>query len=94
MFAYIVKFCLIFYSFTAIAAEQDALEEKNAMLRIEEAKASADKSMELAILKRKRAQVLMENADLATYKATMLIRIAEAAQVAESTNVSAEYFLD
>ncbi|XP_054792823.1 uncharacterized protein LOC129298437 [Prosopis cineraria] len=79
----------------AIAAEQVALEEKNAMmLRVEEAKASADKSMELAILKRKRAQVLMENADLATYKATMLIRIAEAAQVAESTDVSAGFFLD
>ncbi|XP_028768392.1 uncharacterized protein LOC114726002 [Neltuma alba] len=78
----------------AIAAEQDALEEKNAMLRVEEAKASADKSMELAILKRKRAQILMENADLATYKATVLIRIAEAAQVAESTDVSAGYFLD
>ncbi|KAF7820259.1 enhancer of polycomb-like protein [Senna tora] len=78
----------------AIAAEQDALEEKNAVLRVEEAKASADKSMELAIVKRKRAQILMENADLAAYKATMLMRIAEAAQVAESTEVSAEYFLD
>ncbi|KAI9124636.1 hypothetical protein K1719_004558 [Acacia pycnantha] len=78
----------------AIAAEQDALEEKNAMLRVEEAKASAGKSMELAILKRKRAQVLMENADLATYKATMLVRIAEAAQVAESTDDSAGCFLD
>lgn len=82
------------FDFSAIAAEQDALEE-NAMHRIEEAKASAKASMELAIQKRKRAQSLAENADLATYKATMLIRIAEAAaQNAESVEDAAEYFLD
>ncbi|KAK7279021.1 hypothetical protein RJT34_24063 [Clitoria ternatea] len=74
-------------------AEQDALEE-NAMLRIEEAKANASKSMEVAIQKRKRAQALAQNADLATYKATMLIRIAEAALAAESVEAAAAYFLD
>ncbi|XP_027366009.1 uncharacterized protein LOC113872567 isoform X2 [Abrus precatorius] len=77
----------------AIAAEQDALEE-NAMLRIEQAKTSANISMELAVQKRKMAQVLAQNADLATYKATMLIRIAEAALAAESVDAAAEYFLD
>ncbi|TKY53484.1 Enhancer of polycomb-like 2 [Spatholobus suberectus] len=77
----------------AFAAEQDALEE-NAMLRIEEAKANANMSMELAIHKRKRAQSLAQNADLATYKATMLIRIAEAALAAESVDNAAAYFLD
>lgn len=64
------------------------------MIRVEEAKDSARKSMELAILKRRRAQILMENADLATFKATMLVKIAEAAQVTESTDISAGYFLD
>ncbi|XP_012567284.1 uncharacterized protein [Cicer arietinum] len=77
----------------AIAAEQDALEE-NAMLRIEEAKASANASMEIAIQKRRRAQSLAENADLATYKAAMLIKIAGAAMAAESVEAGAKYFLD
>ncbi|XP_047175545.1 uncharacterized protein LOC124842969 [Vigna umbellata] len=77
----------------AFAAEQDAMEE-NAMLRIEEAKANANMSMELAIHKRRRAQSLAQNADLATYKATMLIRIAEAALAAESVDDAAAYFLD
>ncbi|KAG4402281.1 hypothetical protein AAZX31_02G152200 [Glycine max] len=77
----------------AFAAEQDAMEE-NAMLKIEEAKANANMSMELAINKRKRAQSLAQNADLATYKATMLIRIAEAALAAESVDEAAAYFLD
>lgn len=76
-----------------MAAEQDALEEKNAMLKVQEANASASKSVEFAIHKRKRAQFLMENADLATYRAMMAIRIAEAARVAESPD-AASRFLD
>lgn len=80
------------YSFSAIAAEHDSLEEA-AVRRMEEAKASVNKSMEIAIEKRKRAQALAENADLATYKATMLIRIAEAA-VASEADAVAGYFLD
>jgi len=89
----VVIVCLMLYSFSAFAAEQDAMEE-NAMLRIEEAKANANMSMELAIHKRRRAQSLAQNADLATYKATMLIRIAEAALGAESVDDAAAYFLD
>ncbi|KAL2326677.1 hypothetical protein Fmac_025735 [Flemingia macrophylla] len=89
----LLNVCLIFYSFSAFAAEQDAMEE-SAMLRIEEAKTNANISMELAIEKRKRAQALAQNADLATYKATMLIRIAEAALAAESVDNAAAYFLD
>jgi len=76
-----------------MAAEQGALEEKNAMLKVQEANASANRSVEFAILKRKRAQLLMENADLATYRAMMAIRIAEAARVAESPD-AASCFLD
>lgn len=84
----------LIYSFTAIAAEQDALEEKNALHKIEQAKASAKESKEFAVQKRKRAQSLMENADLAIYKATMLVRIAEAAQAGESVDALAACFLD
>ncbi|XP_061996033.1 uncharacterized protein LOC133714036 [Rosa rugosa] len=78
----------------ALAAEQDALQEQNAVLKVEEAKAAADRSVDLAIRKRQRAQVLMQNADLATYKAAMAYRIAEAAQVLGSPDAAAVYVLD
>ncbi|KAJ1435973.1 Enhancer of polycomb-like, N-terminal [Sesbania bispinosa] len=69
----------------AMAAEQDALEE-NAMLRIEEAKPQQTYIHGISHEKRKRAQFLAENADLATYKATMLIKIAEAAMASEAVD--------
>lgn len=71
---------------TAMAVEQDAQEQQNAVLKVEEAKAAAKRSEGLAVLKRQRAQQLMENADLATYKAAMALKIAELAQIAESTD--------
>lgn len=78
----------------AIAAEQDAVEEQNAMLKVEEAKACAKKSVEVADKKRKIAQLVMQNADLATYKATMALNIAQAARVAESADAAvASFFL-
>lgn len=77
----------------AIAAERGAVEDKNAVLRVEEAKASVSRSMEEAIIKRKRAQLLMENAELAMYRATMALRIADAAQFADSQQAAA-HFLD
>ncbi|XP_050384819.1 uncharacterized protein LOC126801496 isoform X2 [Argentina anserina] len=40
----------------AMAAEQDALQEQNALLKAEEAKAAAERSVDLAICKRQRAQ--------------------------------------
>lgn len=70
------------------------MEEKNSMLKVKEANASANRSVELAVLKRKRAQFLMENADLATYRAVMAFQISEAARVAESTDATTSYFLD
>ncbi|CAL0321254.1 unnamed protein product [Lupinus luteus] len=76
----------------AIATEKDALEEQNALLKIKKAKASAKELKEFALQKRKRAQFLMENADLAIYKATMLVRIAEVAQGGESVDAFAAYF--
>ncbi|XP_047324665.1 uncharacterized protein LOC124928181 [Impatiens glandulifera] len=49
---------------------------------------SEEEEERLAILKRKKAQVLMENADLAIYKAMISLRIAEAAaRVVELTDV-------
>ncbi|GMG99468.1 hypothetical protein Nepgr_001308 [Nepenthes gracilis] len=76
----------------ALAAEQIAKEEQSAMLRVQEAKVSAKKSTELAISKRQRAQFLMGNADLAVYRASMALRIAEAARVAGSLQ-AADHFL-
>ncbi|CAN1258316.1 Pleiotropic drug resistance protein 2 [Linum perenne] len=55
----------------AMAVEQDALEERNAMLKVEGANNAAKRSMELAIAKRAKAQLLMENANLLCYKATI-----------------------
>ncbi|KAL3523637.1 hypothetical protein ACH5RR_016471 [Cinchona calisaya] len=68
----------------AVAVEQDSHEQQNAVLKVEEAKAAANGSESLAVIKRQRAQQLMESADLATYKATMALKIAELAQIAES----------
>ncbi|KDP45003.1 hypothetical protein JCGZ_01503 [Jatropha curcas] len=76
----------------AMAAEHDALEEQNAMRKVEAAKASAQKSVESAILKRRRAQMLMENADLAIYKSLMALRIAEAARMANLTDVIGDLY--
>lgn len=75
-----------------LAAEQNALEEQNAMIKVEEAKASVNRHVELSIVKRQRAQLLMENADLATYKATMALRIADAAQISESPDAASDFF--
>ncbi|CAL1386919.1 unnamed protein product [Linum trigynum] len=72
----------------AMAVEHDALEERNAMLKLEEANNSAKRSIELAIEKRRRAQLLMENASLLCYKATMALRIAEALSSFDSAEVA------
>ncbi|KAF5742601.1 hypothetical protein HS088_TW09G00652 [Tripterygium wilfordii] len=67
--------------FLPAIAERDALEDKNDLLKIEEAKITANRSVESAVLKRKRAQLYMENADLAIYRAVKALRIAEAAKL-------------
>ncbi|KAJ0235176.1 Enhancer of polycomb-like protein [Hirschfeldia incana] len=77
------------------AAKLEAWEEQNVFLRVKEAKALADTSMEIAISKRRRAQVLAENADLAVYKAMVSRRIAQAMKVAESSGeVASSLFLN
>jgi len=76
----VVELTLI-YSFAAAA-------------EVEAAKAAANESTELAIQKRKEAQSLAENADLAVYKATMLVRMTEATQAGGSVDALAGQFLD
>ncbi|KAL7109513.1 hypothetical protein ACP275_06G180100 [Erythranthe tilingii] len=76
----------------AIAAERDALEQQNNAQKLQEAKAAAERFEALAVEKRQRAQMLMENADLATYKAILALRIAEAAQLSEGSETVASFF--
>ncbi|KAK6929097.1 Enhancer of polycomb-like, N-terminal [Dillenia turbinata] len=77
-----------------LAAEHDAFYEDKAILNIQEAKAAASKAAELAILRRRKAQNLMEKADLLAYKATMALRIAEAARVAELAGLAGSNLLE
>ena len=77
-----------------MAAGRDAVEEQNAKLKVEEARISAKRSVESAVRKRRRAQLLMNNADLATFKAAVALRIAEGAAVTVSPAVVADHFLD
>ncbi|OIT00094.1 PREDICTED: uncharacterized protein LOC109228665 [Nicotiana attenuata] len=77
----------------AMVSEKDTLQRQNSVLKVQEAKAAADKSEDLAVRLRQRAQQLMENADLATYKAAMALKIAEAAKIAKSTKGVAPFFI-
>ncbi|PSR98774.1 Enhancer of polycomb like [Actinidia chinensis var. chinensis] len=77
----------------AMAPKQDALEEQNVLRKVEETKAEASRSEVVAVVKRQKAQLLMENADLAVYKAAMALRIAETARVAESADAVASFFV-
>lgn len=80
----------------ALAAQRKAIDETSAKLKAQEARVSLDRSEKLAIRKRLRAQSLMENADLATYRAAMALRIAEATRLSESPFLAADdaNFLD
>ncbi|GKU91582.1 hypothetical protein SLEP1_g5438 [Rubroshorea leprosula] len=65
----------------AVAVKEDEVEEQNALQQVEQTRVSANRSMESAVEKRRRVQLLMENANMATYKAMVALRIAEAAGV-------------
>lgn len=66
--------------------------EKEALRRIQETDHAAEQAMvkatELAIVKRRRAQELMQKADLATYKAVMALRFTDALQIEEPTDAT------
>lgn len=62
-----IKSSTIWTWFSEVVTQIDALEEHDAMRRVEEAKASAaERSFEEVVLKCQRAQLLMQNADFAT----------------------------
>ncbi|XP_039067280.1 uncharacterized protein LOC120213207 isoform X2 [Hibiscus syriacus] len=77
----------------AMVAEHVALVEEDVMVKVEEARAAATRSIETAIMRRQHTQLLMQNADMATYKAMMALRIAEAASLTESSEDSVAHFL-
>ncbi|KQJ88130.1 uncharacterized protein LOC100838503 isoform X2 [Brachypodium distachyon] len=62
---------------------QDNAEEE-ALRRVVEAERAAKHAVETAVRLRSRAQSLMANANLATYKSVMALRIAEAASISNS----------
>lgn len=77
----------------AMLAEQNKPDVESSLLKVQEAKAAAVRFEESAIQKRQRAQLLMQTAELATYKATMALRIAKAAQLSDSPENAASFFL-
>ncbi|KAF4367962.1 uncharacterized protein LOC115706141 [Cannabis sativa] len=80
------------FLFHAMVSEIGSVDEQNASLT--KAQISAKRCMESAVCKRRRAQMLMNNADLATYKATMARRIAEAMALYPNCASASAYFLD
>lgn len=71
-----------------MAAERETVDEQKNILKVQEAGAAAYRSDDLAVRKRKRAQLLMDVADKCTYKATMALRISEALGQGKFTDVT------
>lgn len=72
----------------------DNAEEEAALQRVAQAEAAAKQAVEAAVRLRSRAQSLMANAELATYKSVMALRIAEAARVSDSSRDLVSTILD
>lgn len=70
--------------FPAMSVERDASEQQIKFLKVQKAKAAAERAEGLAVLKRQRAQFLKVNADLATYKAVAAVCIAEEANFSKT----------
>ncbi|XP_072954040.1 uncharacterized protein [Typha angustifolia] len=68
--------------FFQAGAKEDPLQ------RVQEAESAANRAVELAIKLRSRAQMLLANAELATYKSVMALRIADAIRVSESRDLA------
>ncbi|XP_062195194.1 uncharacterized protein LOC133898493 [Phragmites australis] len=73
---------------------QDNAEEEAALQRVAQAKRAAKQAVETAVRLRSRAQSLMANADLATYKSIMALKIAEAARISDSSRDLVSTILD
>ncbi|RZC93391.1 hypothetical protein C5167_026005 [Papaver somniferum] len=69
-------------------------DEKPDILRVEQAAKAAHEKLVVASWKRKQAQTLMEYADLVAERATMALKIAQAARLSESSDVAASSYLD
>ena len=76
MLVLIIPVCVLIYT--------DNAEEESALQRVLDAERAAKQATEKAVGLRARAQALMANANLATYKSAMALRIAEAARVSDS----------
>lgn len=63
----------------------DNAEEEAALQRVTQAEHAAKRAVDTAIRLRNRAQSLMANAELATYRSVMALRIAEAARISDSS---------
>jgi len=61
---------------------------QEAIRKVQEADAVASGAADIATQLRTRAQTLMSNVDLATYKAAMALRIAEALRISSSLSSS------
>ncbi|KAK9056462.1 hypothetical protein SSX86_023823 [Deinandra increscens subsp. villosa] len=73
-----------------------AAEAENMTIKVEETEQAANRAEQDAIAKRQRAQLLMEVADLLTYKASIAVKIAEARAASrsiENDNTSINDFL-
>lgn len=66
------------YFAAAFHEPNTAGEADNATIKVKETETAAERAEQVAIVKRHRAQLLMEVADLLTYKATIAHKIAEA----------------
>ncbi|KAI3944654.1 hypothetical protein MKW98_021112 [Papaver atlanticum] len=69
-------------------------DEKDDILRVEQATKAAHAKLVMASRKRKRAQTLREYADLVAERAIMAFKIAQAARLSESSDVAASSYLD
>ncbi|KAI3868718.1 hypothetical protein MKX03_025968 [Papaver bracteatum] len=69
-------------------------DEKADILRVEQATKAAHEKLVMASRKRKRAQTLWEYADLVAERAIMAFKIAQAAQISESSDVAASSYPD
>lgn len=78
-------FSFVFPSSHQCFIEFAGMAEQEAQRRIQAERAAAS-AMESAALKRRKAQELMQKADLAMYKAVMALRYADAAQAGKSVD--------
>ncbi|KAI3809253.1 hypothetical protein L1987_25224 [Smallanthus sonchifolius] len=75
--------------FTMLNDEKLLEESTKAYIKVHETQEAAKRSEESSIVKRQKAQTLMEAADLAIYRATMALRIAEALAAGGSVDLVA-----